>query len=55
MLLLASTEKHGFLRRWAPVEMGPGRHYAYAFQWFAMAVVLAILLAWNYRKGGRRT
>ena len=52
VLLLSPTEEHGFLRRWAPAEMGPGRHYAYAFQWFAMALVLAGLLAWNYRKRG---
>lgn len=55
VLLLAPAEEHGFLRRWAPAEIGPGRHYAYAVQWFAMAVVLAILLAWNYRKRGYGT
>jgi cytochrome oxidase assembly protein ShyY1 len=32
--------------------MGPGRHFAYALQWFAMGIVLAGLLAWNYRKRG---
>lgn len=52
VLLLAPGEDYGFLRRWAPAKIGPGRHYAYAFQWFAMAVVLAILLTWNYRKRG---
>lgn len=52
VLLLAPGEENGFVRRWAPTEIGPGRHYAYAFQWFAMAVVLAGLLAWNYRKRG---
>ena len=41
VLLMAPGEDHGLLRRWEPVEIGPGRHYAYAFQWFAMAVVLA--------------
>jgi surfeit locus 1 family protein len=49
---MAPGEEHGFLRRWAPAEIGPGRHYAYAFQWFAMAFVLAMLLVWNYRKRG---
>jgi surfeit locus 1 family protein len=52
VLLMAPGEEHGFLRRWAPAEIGPGRHYAYAFQWFAMAFVLAMLLVWNYRKRG---
>ncbi len=55
VLLLAPGEDHGLLRRWEPSEIGPGRHYAYAFQWFAMAVVLAGLLAWNFRKRGYRT
>ena len=52
VLLLDADDAHGLLRRWAPATMGPGRHYAYALQWFAMAVVLAGLLAWNYRKRG---
>ena len=52
VLLMEPGEGPGLLRRWAPTEMGPGRHYAYAFQWFAMAVVLAGLLAWNFRKRG---
>jgi cytochrome oxidase assembly protein ShyY1 len=42
----------GFFRHWVPEEMGPGRHYAYALQWFAMGLVLAGLLIWNYRKRG---
>ena len=50
VLLLDSEEQHGFLRQWVPTEFGPGKHFAYAFQWFAMAVVLAALLTWNYRK-----
>ena len=52
VLLMEPGEGPGLLRRWEPAEMGPGRHYAYAFQWFAMAVVLAGLLAWNLRKRG---
>jgi surfeit locus 1 family protein len=52
VLLMEPGDGPGLLRRWEPAEMGPGRHYAYAFQWFAMAVVLAGLLAWNLRKRG---
>ncbi len=52
VLLLEPGDDYGFLRRWAPAEIGPRRHYAYAFQWFAMATVLAGLLAWNFRKRG---
>ena len=28
----------GLLREWAPLTMGVDRHYAYAFQWFALAL-----------------
>jgi surfeit locus 1 family protein len=54
VLLMDPGEGPGLLRRWEPAEMGPRRHYAYAFQWFAMAVVLAGLLAWNFRRRGYR-
>lgn len=50
VLLMDHEEEHGFLRQWVPTELGPGKHFAYAFQWFAMAAVLSGLLAWNYRK-----
>ena len=52
VLLMDPGDAHGFYRHWVPEEMGPGRHYAYALQWFAMGIVLAGLLAWNYRKRG---
>lgn len=52
VLLLDPEDNYGFFRHWVPEEMGPGRHYAYALQWFAMGLVLAALLVWNYRKRG---
>jgi len=52
VLLLDPGDEYGFLRNWVPEEMGPGRHYAYALQWFAMGMVLAGMLIWNYRKRG---
>ena len=52
VLLMDPEDDYGFLRNWEPEEMGPGRHYAYALQWFAMGLVLAGLLIWNYRKRG---
>ena len=52
VLLMDPDDGNGFLRHWVPEEMGPGRHYAYALQWFAMGIVLAGLLIWNYRKRG---
>ncbi len=52
VLLMDPEDDFGFYRDWVPEEMGPGRHYAYALQWFAMGIVLAGLLIWNYRKRG---
>ena len=54
VLLLDPESAYGFLRHWVPEEMGPARHYAYAFQWFAIALVLAGLLAWHARRGRSR-
>lgn len=52
VLLMDPEDQNGFFRHWVPEEMGPGRHFAYALQWFAMGIVLAGLLVWNYRKRG---
>ena len=52
VLLLDPEDSYGFFRHWVPEEMGPGRHYAYALQWFGMGIVLAGLLIWNFRKRG---
>ncbi len=52
VLLMDPDEANGFFRHWVPEEMGPGRHFAYALQWFAMGIVLAGLLVWNYRRRG---
>lgn len=50
VLLMDPQGAFGFLRHWVPEEMGPGRHYAYALQWFAMGAVLSGLLVWNFRR-----
>ena len=50
VLLLDEAEPNGFGRDWQPQGIGPGRHLAYATQWFAMAVVLTGLLVWHARK-----
>ena len=52
VLLLDPEDEVGFFRHWIPEEMGPGRHFAYALQWFAIGLVLAALLIWNYRRRG---
>ena len=50
ILLMDRDEDHGFHRTWAPTGFGPGKHFGYALQWFAMGLVLSVLLIWNYRK-----
>lgn len=43
MLLLDRQQAQGYVREWHPQIIGPGRHYAYAAQWFGFALVLVIL------------
>ena len=50
VLLMDAEEQYGFRREWAPSGFGPGKHFGYALQWFAMGAVLSALLVWNYRK-----
>ena len=53
-LLLAANEPDGFVRDWSAPGMPPARHYAYAFQWFALALalsVIAVALAWPRERG----
>ena len=50
VLLMDHADAHGFYRHWVPTEFGPGKHFGYALQWFAMGAVLSGLLIWNYRK-----
>ena len=54
VLLMEPGDELGFVRHWIPEEMGPGRHFAYALQWFAMGAVLAVLLVWNSRRRAAR-
>ncbi len=50
VLLLDEKEPNGFVRKWEPEEMSAGRHFGYAFQWFAMAAVLSALLIFRFRR-----
>ncbi len=43
IIRLGKQEANGYVREWAIVAMPPQRHYAYALQWFAMALVILIL------------
>jgi len=46
---------YGYMREWAIVSMPPNRHYAYAFQWFAIAIaVLVIFIGLNFKKESKK-
>ncbi len=46
-VLLDATAGEGYLRAWRPAVLFPERHRAYALQWFAFALTLAILFVWR--------
>lgn len=52
LLLLDADAAHGFVRDWqVDVGMSPLRHYAYALQWFAMALAVAgVFLVVNMKR-----
>ena len=50
ILLLNPEADNGFVRRWQPTGSGPSMHYGYAFQWFAMATAVLVILGWQLRK-----
>jgi len=41
-----SAESDGLLRQWPVVSTGVEKHYGYAFQWFALSALIAILYVW---------
>ncbi|WP_131781054.1 SURF1 family protein [Legionella gresilensis] len=43
IIRLNKLEKDGYIREWAIISMPPGRHKAYALQWFAMALVIWLI------------
>ena len=46
-LRLDPQENSGFRRDWSTNRLTANKHYAYAFQWFAMAIAVAVLW-WVY-------
>ncbi len=46
-LRLDPQEKSGYRRDWSSQQLPANKHYAYAFQWLAMAVAVAVLW-WVY-------
>jgi surfeit locus 1 family protein len=52
-LRLDGESASGFVRRWPEPGSGRERHLGYAFQWFAMAVAVAVIyLVLNIRRRG---
>lgn len=42
----AGEASQGLLREWPEAAAGTGKHYGYAFQWFGLSGLLAILYVW---------
>ena len=45
-LLQTGAPSEGLLRHWANVNAGVDKHYGYAFQWFGIAALVAVLYLW---------
>jgi surfeit locus 1 family protein len=51
IIRLGKEADDGYVREWPVVSMPPERHYGYALQWFAMALIILILfVALNLKK-----
>lgn len=55
IIRLDKEDSYGFVRHWPVVSMRPERHLAYAWQWFAMALVVCIIfIALNLKKNEKK-
>ena len=45
-VLQVGPPSEGLLRDWPPIASGVEKHYGYAFQWWALSTLIAILYAW---------
>lgn len=43
IVLLSPNASGGFIRNWKPISISPSKHFAYATQWFALALTLVII------------
>lgn len=56
IIRLEKHEKYGYVREWTIVSMPPERHFAYALQWFVMALVIFIIfIALNVKKNDEKS
>ncbi len=45
-LLQSGTASEGLLREWPVVASGVAKHHGYAFQWFGLSALIALLYVW---------
>jgi surfeit locus 1 family protein len=45
-VLQTGPEGDGLLRDWPEADLGVAKHYGYAFQWFALSGLIAVLYVW---------
>ncbi|GAA0855005.1 SURF1 family protein [Aliiglaciecola litoralis] len=55
VMQLAPEHQMGFVRNWQPVVMAPEKHYAYALQWFGLALACVIIYFVALRKRRSKT
>ncbi len=53
-VLLDADVPHGFLRKWGRLDAGIAVHQGYAFQWFALATLAAVILGVMWYRAGRK-
>jgi surfeit locus 1 family protein len=46
MLQQTGAASEGLLRDWPAINLGVDKHYGYAAQWFALALLIVVLFAW---------
>ena len=45
-VLQSGPASEGLLRDWPRLNVGVDKHYGYAFQWFALGALIALLYGW---------
>ena len=55
ILWLDASAADGYGRNWQPAGLSPERHYAYSFQWLALALTLGIIFIVLLRRWWRRS
>ncbi len=55
VMQLDQNDPHGFVRNWQAVVMAPEKHYAYAVQWFGLAIACILIYLFALRKRKAQT